>query len=475
MLLRSVLLGLALPNSEQMIRLSMLLLGSFVPVAIGSAQSLDGVWRSQGYGNVFRIQGRDLREFEVTSKTCVAGFIARRLATPDREAAFKIAEGGVLFLKSGDSNDHKLLHFDFSDSDIRIDRLPQMPTFCDPPTANTPRDNYEVFTRTFAENYISFDLKQINWDKVVADNQARVTSKTTPAQLFEILEAMIKPFGDIHTAIDAPELKRHFEGIRPGTDRILNGQTEEEFQKSDMRKLLAVTDRAWLKGPVRKFCNDQIQYGHIDNVTGYLRIVSFSSYSRHGGIAQDLMALESALDAIFSDPALRALVIDVRINFGGSGPYGLAVASRLATSEYLAYSIQARADPVDRNKWTEGYRVMVRPSPRPGFRGPVVELIGPYTLSAGETFTQALMGRTPHITRIGENTQGVFSDVLDRRLPNGWSFGLPNEVYRTQEGTAFDGLGIPPDIAVPVFADDDVADGKDPAIGKALELLRDGR
>ena len=118
---------------------------------------------------------------------------------------------------------------------------------------------------------------------------------------------------------------------------------------------------------------------------------------------------------------------------------------------------------------------MVRPSPRPGFRGPVAELIGPYTLSAGETFTQAVMGRTPHITRIGENTQGVFSDVLDRRLPNGWSFGLPNEVYRTPEGTAFDGLGIPPDIAVPVFADDDVAGGKDPEIAKALELLRDGK
>ena len=436
---------------------------------------MDGVWRSQGYGEVFRIQGPDLREFEVTSKTCVAGFTARRMATSDREAAFKIAEAGVLFVKSGESNDHKLLHFDFSDHDIRIGRLDQMPTVCDPPTADTPRDNYEVFTRTFAENYISFDLKQMNWDKVVADNQARVTSTTTPAQLFDILEGMIKPFGDIHTAIDAPKLKRQFEGIRPGTDRILNGRTEERFKNSDMRKLLAATDRAWLNGPVRNFCNNQIQYGHIDNATGYLRILSFSSYSRHGGIAQGLMTLESALDAIFSDPALRALVIDVRINFGGSGPYGLAVASRLATSEYLAYSIQARANPVDRNKLTEGYPVMVRSSPRPGFRGPVVELIGPYTLSEGEAFTQALMGRTPKVTRIGENTQGVFSDVLDRRLPNGWDFGLPNEVYRTQEGAAFDGLGIPPDIAVPVFAADDVAGAKDPAMAKALELLRDGK
>jgi len=43
----------------------------------------------------------------------------------------------------------------------------------------------------------------------------------------------------------------------------------------------------------------------------------------------------------------------------------------------------------------------------------------------------ALMGRAPHVTQIGLNTQGVFSDVLGRRLPNGWRFGLPNEVYLT--------------------------------------------
>jgi hypothetical protein len=71
-----------------------------------------------------------------------------------------------------------------------------------------------------------------------------------------------------------------------------------------------------------------------------------------------------------------------------------------------------------------------------------VELTGPLTISAGETFTQALMGRTPRVLRIGENTQGVFSDVLGRDLSNGWSFGLPNEVFRTAQGTTFDGSGI---------------------------------
>jgi C-terminal processing protease CtpA/Prc len=101
----------------------------------------------------------------------------------------------------------------------------------------------------------------------------------------------------------------------------------------------------------------------------------------------------------------------------------------------------------------------------------VVLLTGPLTISAGETFTQALMGRMPHVTRIGENTQGVYSDVLLRALPNGWVFGLPNEIYRTPSGETFDGPGIPPDRMVPVFAATDIAEGRDPAMAAALEVL----
>ena len=66
------------------------------------------------------------------------------------------------------------------------------------------------------------------------------------------------------------------------------------------------------------------------------------------------------------------------------------------------------------------------------------------------------------------------SFVLGRRLPNGWTFGLPNAVYRTAEGIAFDVRGIPPEIEVPVFADADVASGKDPGMAKAIQILSDG-
>jgi hypothetical protein len=436
------------------------------------AQSVDGVWRSRGYGDVFEIHGPTVKTYQVTSTTCVPGFTGQRdpASVPGRDATFTHGEGEVFFIRSGGKRDHKLLHNEGSASDIRLDRLPRLPVVCDHPTPNTPAGNFEVFTRTWAENYILFDQKKLDWAEVVRANQSKVRPETTPSELFEILAGMIEPLHDRHTSIDAPDLQRHFSTFRPGTDRIIKGDIQE-FRNKIMPALWEITDRVYLKTPVRKWCRERLQYGHVNATTGYLRIFAFYGFSESPGFAAGLNALESALDEIFSDPNLKALVIDVRINFGGEDPYGLAIASRLANRPYVAYTKVARADPVDRNKWTPGDRSEVRPSTRPSFHGPVVELTGPMTISAGETFTQALMGRTPHVVRIGENTQGVFSDVLGRNLPNGWHFGLPNEIFRTKNGTTFDGPGIPPDIIVPVFADDDIAAGRDPAMAKALEIL----
>ena len=449
----------------RIIRLLILLSGSLVL----AAQSLDGVWQSQGYGYIFEIQGPVLKAFEVTTTTCIPGFTAKRSndITPGREATFKTKNKGIYFVRSGGSNDHKLLHQGDSVADVRIDRLSRTPTACDELTGNTPINNFEVFTRTFTEHYISFDLKGTDWGKVVADYQPKITPQTTPKQLFEILEAMVKPLGDLHIDIEARKPKRSTEGFwRPGSNRIIKGSIDN-FATRGRQKLFSITNRVYLQGSLRMFCRKQLQYGHIDDTTGYLRLLSFGGYSRH----DDLKALKSALDTIFSDHKLRALVIDTRLSFGGSDELGLAIARHLATSEYLAYTVQARADPVKRDRWTPGYPVVVQQGLRPGFRGPVVELIGPITMSAAETFTQALMGRTPHLTRIGESTQGVFCDVLDRHLPNGWTFGLPNAVYRTPEGIAFDVRGIPPDVEVPVFADVNVAAGKDPGMAKAIQVL----
>jgi C-terminal processing protease CtpA/Prc len=100
-------------------------------------------------------------------------------------------------------------------------------------------------------------------------------------------------------------------------------------------------------------------------------------------------------------------------------------------------------------------------------------LTGGSQISAGETFTQAMMNRTPRPIRVGENTQGVFSDTLQRRLPNGWEYILPNEEFRTLAWKSFDGAGIPPDIRKPVFTPAELTNHRDSAFTEAVKLLSD--
>ena len=73
----------------------------FAPVTVFGANSLDGIWRSQGYGYVFNFQGSALKAFEVTRTTCMPGFTATRSPTtgPDREVRFNTTDKDVLFVR----------------------------------------------------------------------------------------------------------------------------------------------------------------------------------------------------------------------------------------------------------------------------------------------------------------------------------------------------------------------------------------
>lgn len=437
-----------------------------------SSNLLDGVWRSDGWGLVYQIHGDALRAFEITSTTCVAAFKAKRLSrtTPGQEAIFR-ARGGTFNILPGNDENHRRLVHPAGLTSIVLEHLSKLPPVCTPPTANTALGNFDVFVKTFAEQYISFNLRHIDWNRVVTQQRAKINAQTKPAELFEILRAMIEPLTDIHTGLEAPKIKRHFDApLRSGTDRIVRGNIER-FAKKGRSELAAVTDRAYFRHRLLSLCRGQWQYGITDNGVGYLRILQFGDYSRRGGFKGDLRALNGALDRILGHFKLRGLVIDMRLSFGGDDRLGLAIASRLTTRDYMAYAIQARSDPAVRNIYTPLQPVMVKAGKQPVFSGPIVELIGPITMSAAETFTQALMDRTPRVTRIGENTQGVFCDALERHLPNGWTFVLPNAVYRTSDGKAFDVSGVPPNVAAPVFADENVSAGRDPAMAAALQLL----
>lgn len=453
------------------------------PLAGAQAQpspTLDGLWLSDGYGYFFEFQGESLRAYEITTLSCIASGTATRETAPGpRNEVVYAADDDVFRIFPGTSADTRWLHVDGSVSNVMLRRIASRPEPCRQPLPDTPATNYQVFWETFSEQYPFFALRHMDWPAVDKKFRPQVTPETKPDELFRVLSDMIEPLHDAHTSINARSIQKRFHGFRPSADPM---------QRKNAARITEIIETKYVQGGLRDFCNRKLQFGLLRTpdggtrsasgasgrtaVTGYLRIHSFSGYSGDREFVKQVAALEAALDDIFKDSAkLTGLVIDVRINGGGSDVFGISIASRLATRDYLAYSKVARDDIRDPDHRTSPQPVTVHASQRPGFRGPIVLLTSADSVSAAETFTMALLGRRRHVVRVGSNTQGVFSDVLDRTLPNGWTFGLPNEIYLTEDGKAFDGDGVPPDIEVPVFPATDLAGGRDSALDKALELL----
>ncbi|GAA2251812.1 hypothetical protein GCM10010232_44880 [Streptomyces amakusaensis] len=230
---------------------------------------------------------------------------------------------------------------------------------------------------------------------------------------------------------------------------------------------------------LQDFANGRITYADLPGGQGYLRISGFGGYAGAGTpYAAQLAELDRALDTILSHERtqrLKGLIIDQRINGGGSDALGIHIAERLTDTPYLAYSKRARNNPTDPTRHTRPQPVYVTPAQGPRYTGPVAMLTGGSTVSAGETFTQALMDRPGGAVRIGQPTQGVFSDVMTRRLPNGMSAWLPNEEFLTRSGRTFDGTGIPPHLTEPVFTEEEFDKKRDSALSRALDVLRTPR
>jgi hypothetical protein len=427
-------------------------------------ESAVGLWATEGYGFVFDVRADSVTTFEVTKVSCIVDLRARTTTPPPGAiGAFTLATPPITFsILPGKSPADARVHVPYAASDMIMRRIDRKPAVCDTPTPDTPQSNFDVFAQTWAEQYPFFAEKKMDWAAVVAANRARVTSSTTPEQLFDIISGMIAPLEDAHSSINATSINKRFGGVRRSPSFLAPGEREQGYA------LIA----AHLTTPLRSFCQGRVEFGMLAPDVGYLRIRGFGGYTADGSYESGLVALEAALDTTLANArGWKGLVIDVRLNNGGADPYGIAIARRLTATPYTAYAKQARSDPVDATKWTAEQPSVVQPSTRPSFRGPIVELIGIQSISAAETFTQALMNRQPKVTRVGETTQGVFSDVLGRALPNGWRFGLANERFVTN-GKSYDHTGIAPGIVVESFTPAARATGRDAAVERALTLLR---
>ncbi|MEV6673794.1 S41 family peptidase [Streptomyces sp. NPDC051162] len=415
--------------------------------------ALDGTWRMDGYGTVVTVTdgGRKLRTYETTAVSCMPGELTATRS--DAGGPFR-QEGEAPVTVTQKGHDRAELAFGDNVGHRTLRRIAALPADCrgetGPDPKADPRQVFDTYWRTYAENYPFFAARHIDWNAVRDRYRPRITATTGPDELFSVLSEMVRPLHDGHTGLVDPQ---HPEGYFAGhrEDTVI----PDEQERNRMDKAAAESVKAAGGKDERSWAGGKITYAELPGRIGFLRITTFLGYAKGNSYEADAATLGKALDEVFTTArtngpdALRGLVLDLRLNGGGSDRLSLDVAERLTGRPYTAYLKHARDDAGDPRKFTPAEPVRALPHPGPVYTGPLTVLTSRLTMSAGETLTEALLGRGPRPVLIGENTQGLFSDRLERTLPNGWRFWLPNEEFLngSDHRTTYDGAGIPPDVA----------------------------
>lgn len=433
----------------------------------GQVSAFEGIWTSAVNGQSYAIKNDSLSVYQHDSQFCVVTETISGVGEDELYDNFELLEGGrQLAIRGSDGTP------DLHAPKVRFARMDALPTPCDAPVTTVGTEGYQrdpirdlaIFSQTFKDYYLSFELKGVDWDSSVQTAQALVSSSTTDAELMELLYQLAMPLADAHVQVYSPSQggfsadgKRTLVGRLIDEYAQLNGITEPLSQEeidalNDYIDAQLSLREDILRGyagnaPVHSAGNGQLTWFIVDNIA-YLEIGAMTGFAGDGDAAAQLTALETALDRVLEDiQDVRGLVIDIRLNNGGQDFLSMAIASRFISQETLGFAKQSR----EGNHRSALEEVFIQPRGENQYLGPIALLTSNSTVSAAEVFALIMRSR-PAVTLIGERTQGALSDSLEKILPNGIEFSLSNQFYFSAEGEWFEHTGIPVDVETPFFS-----------------------
>jgi len=315
---------------------------------------------------------------------------------------------------------------------------------------NNPLSNFDALWETFNENYAFFSLREVDWDKLKNKYRNHLSKKSSDLELYTVLNAMISELKDGHVSIEVPSSLE---------DKVeVNDDENDDLRK----KVIYAVLQKYI--PNHKTYNKgMINWGYIKDSISYIQFNDFEDLANYN-ISNELTTPEFAekywekadeslnyakevltsfkkqMAIIYEDiKNTQYCIIDVRFNGGGFDEIGLEILRYFTDQKRIAFSKKARLE----NGYTNTQSIYIVPNGMK-YMGNLFLLTSPQTASASETFVLASQN-IDNAIRVGSNTEGILSDVLSKRLPNGWEYGLSNEIYENVNGESYEMNGIPCD------------------------------
>jgi hypothetical protein len=321
-----------------------------------------------------------------------------------------------------------------------------------------PEASFEELWQTFRDRYPFFELRKVDWKAQYDTFRPKVAKQTGDAEFFDILCRMLEPLNDGHV-----ELEARIDGRRCRFTAEKKPKFYREFTDAQIKELFATTGRTLVANgfsPPAKTDAWMLRYCR-SAAYGYMRVIELEDVKK--------ARLSAALDRIAADfHELAGFIVDIRDCPGGEDSIAIAIVDRFCDRRRVAFHRKTKVGP-GADDFTPLQTWYLEPQGDVQFTGPIVLLTCDAVFSGGESFALAIR-QLPHVTVLGDRTNGTFSYTLDKRLPNGWKYCLSYQVYYSPDMVCYEGTGVPADIEL-LNSKADLASGVDPLIVRALEVL----
>ncbi|MFZ2641028.1 MAG: S41 family peptidase [Verrucomicrobiia bacterium] len=192
--------------------------------------------------------------------------------------------------------------------------------------------------------------------------------------------------------------------------------------------------------------------------------IAIQSWNRNSGRGP----YEAAFKALEEFRSAPALIVDVRLNGGGSDSIAGEFAGCFVERRVL-YARTVTLDATSPTGFSAPRERWLEPSAgRPHYGGKVAVLIGPANMSSAESFI-LMMKQSPAVTLIGQRTYGSSGNPKPHALGNGVSVCLPSWKEFAPNGDAIETKGIAPDMEVPFSRE--ARPNRDAVLEKAVQML----
>lgn len=310
----------------------------------------------------------------------------------------------------------------------------------EPQYSDSPQGNFEALWKIIDERYCFFEYKNIDWNRVKAEYQKRISPQMSNDALFQVLGDMLAELKDGHVNLYSTYNQARYWNWYLDYPRNYNEAVVEDYLGRDY------------------FIAGGMKYKIFEDNIGYISYQDFSYPVGNGN-----------LDEILSYLALcNGLIIDVRNNGGGNVTNSSRIAARFTNEKRLVGYIMHKTGK-GHNDFSKPSPVYIEPSKSIRWQKKVVVLTNRHSYSATNDFVNS-MRYCPGVTLMGDRTGGGSGLPMSSELPNGWGVRFSASPYLNAEMEQIE-FGIEPDIKVDMKREEELK-GIDTMIEAARRYLR---